>query len=46
MKRLGAALVGVVVLVGMKFYQLRWDFDWWAKNRDAPQRTVLFEVAS
>ena len=33
-------------LVGMKFYQLRWDFDWWAKNRDTPQRTVLFEVTS
>jgi hypothetical protein len=33
-------------LAGMKFYQLRWDFDWWAKNRDTPQRTVLFEVNS
>jgi hypothetical protein len=33
-------------LSGMKFYQLKWDFDWWAKNRDNPQRTVLFEVNS
>lgn len=33
-------------LSGMKFYQLRWDFDWWAKNRDTPQRSVLFEVNS
>ena len=33
-------------LSGMKFYQLTWDFDWWAKNRDNPQRTVLFEVNS
>ena len=33
-------------LVGMKFYQLRWEFDWWAKNRDTPERTVLFEVTS
>ncbi|HEV2292802.1 MAG TPA: hypothetical protein VGR35_03050 [Tepidisphaeraceae bacterium] len=33
-------------LIGMRFYQLKWDFDWWAKNRDAPQRAVLFEVHS
>ncbi len=28
-------------LSGMKFYQLRWEYDRWAKNRDTPQRTVL-----
>lgn len=33
-------------LSGMKFYQMKWEFDWWARNRDAPQRTVLFEVHS
>ncbi len=33
-------------LSGMKFYQLKWEFDWWAKNRDTPQRTVLVEVNS
>jgi hypothetical protein len=31
-------------LIGMKFVQLRWEFDWWAKNRDNPQRTVLVET--
>ncbi|MGB7157711.1 MAG: hypothetical protein WBD40_06570, partial [Tepidisphaeraceae bacterium] len=29
-------------LRGMKFYQLRWEFDWYAANRETPQRTVLF----
>ena len=31
-------------LLGMKFYQLRWEFDWWAKNRDTPARSVLIET--
>jgi hypothetical protein len=30
-------------LAGMKYYRLRWEFDWWAKNRDTPQRSVLFQ---
>jgi len=33
-------------LSGMKYVQLRWDFDWWAKNRDNPQRTVLVETGT
>ena len=31
-------------LAQLKFYQLRWEFDWWAKNRHTPQRKVLVET--
>jgi hypothetical protein len=31
-------------LAGLRLYRLRWDFDWRAANRDAPQRTLLVAV--
>ncbi len=32
-------------LVAMRYYRLKWEFDWWARNRDAPQRTVLVRTS-
>ncbi len=31
-------------LAALRFYQLRWEYDRWARNRDTPQRTVLVQM--